>query len=170
MQLEMRIQSLPRDTTVLADDALGESLVELLRPAVPKRRAPAVATITRPQRIDFIGLAPVFAQEIPVEGFIASLTRAQVEPDAGDARAVGVMGVLNLGVPTAVVFLEWPDNRWWLWRSLIDPSTRELLPETETLTRAIDGDPMPPGLGRWWSLARRRNLRASLRKREPTVH
>ncbi|MEZ4319009.1 MAG: hypothetical protein R3F61_15955 [Myxococcota bacterium] len=174
MQFQLPVQTLSRDTTLLADDELGETLVAMVRNAVPRGTAPTVVTVARPERIDVIGLKPVVDHHIPIQGFIASLTRADVEPTIGDARAVGIMGTVKLRqsgqeapAPMAVVFLEWPDNRWWLWRALIDPESKAILTETETLTRAIDGDPMPVGFGRWWSLARRTGMRVTMRHAAP---
>ncbi|MCB9678441.1 MAG: hypothetical protein H6737_25295 [Alphaproteobacteria bacterium] len=180
-QLQVPIQTLSRDTLVLNDDELGEALVELVRAAVPRRTAPAVATVARPERIDVIGLQPLAAHRIPVNGFIAGLTRAEVGPDVGDARAVGVMGTVQVrnapdapSVPMAVVFLEWPDCRWWLWRALVDPGTATIKEGTEVRTRAVDGDAMPVGFGRWWSLGRRTGVKVTIRSRaaadSPHVH
>jgi hypothetical protein len=58
------------------------------------------------------------------------------------------------GAPVALAFLEWPDCRWWHWRTLLDGEGRAV-PDSDTIRRAIDGDPLPGGLGRWWSQSRR---------------
>jgi hypothetical protein len=75
---------------------------------------------------------------------------------AGGARAGGGPGVPasdGPGVPVGVVFLEWADCRWWHWRAVLGADGRPL-EGGETLWRAVDGDALPTGVGRWWSLGR----------------
>jgi hypothetical protein len=175
MRFPLRVHSVTRDTSALGDDQLGEALVELVRGALARRSAPTVATITRDDRIEVIALQSVVEHHVPLQGFIASLTRADFEATTQDARAVGLMGTVHLrrpdapAVPMAVVFLEWPDCRWWHWRALLDPSTGEPLPDTETVRRAVDGDALPDGLGRWWSLGRRQAGRVRITASPPPV-
>jgi hypothetical protein len=97
-----------------------------------------------------------------VPAFLAGLTRSNGDRE-GDALAVGLAGRFLLrrrteprqsGAPVALVFLEWPDNAWWHWRVLLD-GDGTIREDTVTLTRAVDGDPLPDSLGRWWSLGRR---------------
>lgn len=180
MNLRLTVQTVARDVAGLEDDALGESLAGMVREAVARKGAPTVATVARADRVDLIGLAPVVEGRLPVHGFLASLTRAEVDPGVLDPHAVGLMGTVRVrrpgdgvdGAPVAVVFLEWPDCRWWHWRALIEPTTGALLDHTETIRRAIDGDPLPDGLGRWWSAGRRQPGRARLAKASdsPMVH
>lgn len=162
MQLKVQVASVFQDFGALDDDALGNHLVEMVVPRVPERRAPTVVTIARDDRLDVLGLKSVVENRLPMRTFIGSLTRASVDDGTvGHASAVGLMGTIEVAprsgearVPMAVVFLEWPDCRWWHWRALIEPTTRELRLDTVTLTRAVDGDPLPPGFGRWWSTGR----------------
>jgi hypothetical protein len=167
MELSVRVASVFQDTTVLSDEALGQELAERVRKAVERRQAPTVALIARPERLDFVGLRTVVEEQLPVQRFIAGLTRAHVDA-VGAASAVGVMGTVGARtpdgsgrVPMAVVFLEWPDCRWWYWRALVDPVEQVLRADTETVRRAVDGDPLPSGFGRWWTVGR--HLRRSLR-------
>lgn len=174
MRFQLQVQSVQRDTTALADEELGLALVDLVRHALTRGQPPTVVTVARPDRIEVIGLAPVLEHGVHVGGFIASLTRAELDPPAADPRAVGLMGTLQVRqspdgvpVPQATVFLEWPDCRWWHWRALVDPTRGELIEDTATIRRATDGDPLPDGLGRWWSLGRRQPWRVRLEGGSP---
>lgn len=102
--------------------------------------------------------------KIPMAGFMAGLSRS-TSPDIGDPIAVGLMGRVNwrrqrkeVGIPVAMVFLEWSDCRWWQWRGLLDASLRGIDEETNTVRRAAEGLAKPPHLGGWWSLGRRRGM------------
>ncbi len=54
-----------------------------------------------------------------------------------------------------VVFLEQPNNQWWLgWQE------RDLMLEHPRVVRAVDGATKPLGLGGWFSRARREQLQA----------
>jgi hypothetical protein len=77
-----------------------------------------------------------------------------------DGLQRGVRGAQML--PVALVFLEWADDRWWHWERLLrdgEPASDEE-DDLERYSRAIDGDPIPDGLGRWF--VRGRRTRASL--------
>ncbi|MCA9570968.1 MAG: hypothetical protein KC656_24175 [Myxococcales bacterium] len=168
MELRVRVGSFFRDLEGLADEELGQQLVALVRRGVPLKAAPTVAVIGRPERLDLVGLKEIADQGWSVGRFIAGLTRAETGPDVGSVRIIGLMGTVEITpkggegrVPMAIVFLEWPDCRWWQWKALVEPTTREILEDTETITRAVDGDPMPDGLGRWWSAGR--HLRGDVR-------
>ncbi len=176
--LALKMHSLKRDTSGMSDDELGDLLVGYVEKALPERRAPAVATIARPSRVDVLGLKAIIDARIHVNRFLAALTRADTDIDVEEPSAIGVMGTVRIRqpvqagaskappappVPMGVVFLEWPDNRWWLWRTLLDAEGNPVA-GTETRTRAVDGDPLPRGFGRWWSLGRRANLRLSMRR------
>jgi hypothetical protein len=141
------------------DDAEGEHLVATVRAGVARRARGAAAVIVRSERTEFIDLGGVIAARAPVPLFLAGLTRS--EPDGkGLPLAVGMFGQLRFRAPggavapVAIAFLEWPDCRWWHWRVVLDASGAPV-PDTETIRRASDGDALPAGLGRWWSLGRR---------------
>jgi len=157
------------------DDA--EHVVELVRRATERGAAAPAAVVVRAERIELVELVPVVRAGIPVPAFLAGLTRSKGERDA-EALAVGLAGRFLLrrrsdpqrsGVPVALVFLEWPDNAWWHWRALLDADAT-IREDTITLTRAVDGDPLPESLGRWWSLGRRMGYQVQygpLRRPEP---
>lgn len=155
------------------DEARGEHLAALVRDAVPRRSAAPVALVFRGERVDLADLREVSAAGVHAGWFLATLTRAEV--DRGEpVGAVGMMGVFTWrrapadpGVPTALVFVEWPDGRWWQWKALLRPDPPSLLDQTETIARAVDGLPRPDGLGGWWTHGRVAGLRATLSARPP---
>lgn len=141
------------------DEQEGRALVSLVRQAL-ERGGGAVAVVVRPDRTELIDLRSVVESRIPVPLFLAGLTRSAPEGQRLPL-AVGIAGKFVSrrtgdapGVPVGVVFLEWADCRWWHWRVVLGADGRPLQ-EGETVWRAVDGDPLPPGLGRWWSLGRR---------------
>ncbi|MEQ1507867.1 MAG: hypothetical protein ABMB14_36905, partial [Myxococcota bacterium] len=95
--------------------------------------------------------------------FLAGLSRsggAGDEGGLGPALAVGLAGrfvyrARGVGPsPVGLVFLEWPDCRWWSWRVVLDGAGAPVA-DSESRYCAVDGDALPGGLGRWWSLGRR---------------
>ncbi len=168
--MNVRVEVLPRPTG--GDEELGAALVDLVTRAVIRGGAPPAGVAGRGDRVDLVGL-----QGIPhIPRFLGALTRS-TRADLGSVDVVGLLGALptvgrggEAGPPVAVVFLEWPDCRWWYWRALLGADRKVLLPETATWSRAHDGDRMPPQLGRWWTLGRRAGLSLAFRPAEPIVH
>jgi hypothetical protein len=145
------------------DDA--EHLVGLVREATERGAAPAAAVVVREAQTELVELRPALAAGISVDHFLAGLSRSQPE-GRSLPLAVGLAGRFVLRprneprtpaprTSLVLVFLEWPDNAWWHWRALLD-AEGAIVDATATVTRALDGDPLPMGLGRWWSLGRRR--------------
>lgn len=158
------------------DEALASLLVGKLRPAVPVRRAGPSLIVVRGDRIDLLAVrdTPRLPVSSPREA-LALLTRARFA-DGMHPRAVGLIGVFgyraqpkDTPVPTALLFLEWADCRWWQYRALVQPGEPEILPQTEGVLRAVDGDARPSGLGGWWSLGRRMNGGVSLTPLMPSA-
>ena len=161
MELQLRVGSSFRDQRQTTDDELGQYLVGRVKEALERGSAPPSALLVRPERLDCLGLAPVVQAGMNVGRFVSTLTRSRTVEPTGEVLAVGVLGTVQTRppgggeqVPMVVVFLEWPDCRWWQWKALLGPSG-ELLGATQTLNRAVDGDAMPHGLGRWWSTGRK---------------
>lgn len=164
--LRLQIRAVPHDGASRDDDAEGERLAEWVRQAVAAGAAPPAAVVLRATRSDIVALGPAREAGIAPARFVAALTRSSVE-DAGPPLAVAVIGVVEsrrrrgtevAAVPLATVFLEWPDNRWWYWRGLLSDDRRTVRADSEVVTRAVDGDPIPDVFGRWWALARRADL------------
>jgi hypothetical protein len=157
----IRVQTVrrpPDPGTPAGDDALGGFLVDaLLRDLARGAGAPA-ALVGRESGMDVVPLTRELVSRIRVELLLAGLTRSATHD--GPARLVGLLGRFRhvQHGPVALVFLEWPDCRWWSWSSRLGDDRRPL-PAGERYTRAVSGDPMPDGLGRWWSLGRRTGAR-----------
>ena len=158
--MRFQVHSLERTDALRADTQTAERLVELVRRAVGARRAPTVAVVVRESRIHLIQLRPLVEARASLARFLAALTRS--EAPGGPPEAVGLVGTVRMrrgrgavAVPAALVFLEWADCRWWHWQALLDGDNRQILDSTETVRSALDGDPLPSGLGRWWSVGRR---------------
>jgi hypothetical protein len=158
----------------LDDEAVGQHLVEMLRKAAHKGKAAPAALVLREGGLDLIDVSGVHKSAVPLPAFLAGLTRS-TPPDGGsEVVAVGLIGTMGVrdrrtpkapSVPVAVVFLEWPDCRWWYWRAFVREDGLDA--DSETVSRAVDGDSLPGHLGRWWSLGRRRKMRVDLRSVEP---
>jgi hypothetical protein len=145
------------------DDA--EHLVGLVRNATERGVATPAAVVVREAQTELVELRPALVAGITVDRFLSGLSRSQPE-GRSLPLAVGLAGRFVLRrrndpqpndprTSLVLVFLEWPDNAWWHWRALLD-AEGAIVDATATVTRAIDGDPLPHGLGRWWSLGRRR--------------
>jgi hypothetical protein len=102
---------------------------------------------------------------------VAALGRTGTIDDPVDALGwVGTVREGSTGLFTRSVFLEWIDLRWWHWQAMVGGDGR-ILDATVAVRRAVDGDALPLGLGRWWSRARREGLRGQLTaKPSETVH
>lgn len=160
----IRIGSLPRGEP-LSDEGEGLRLRDLLLRALSRGQAPPVAVALRARRVDLVDLRDAAATGMTLEAFLAGLTRAEV-PDDGPPEAVGVLGAFRPrdgGVPVALAFLEWADCRWWCWRAALAAAGGGVRDDTVTVRSAVEGDRLPDGLGRWWSLGRRTGARVALR-------
>lgn len=166
----LRIRSVLLDR--LPDTPLRSWLVERLRLAAHRGQVEPVVLVVRERTLDAIDLREVIATGVPLAWFVAGLTTSQTTA-GGRALAVGVSGRLQRrrGVdgaqePCATVFLEWEDGRWWHWAGTlgddgaVDPATVEV-------RGAEAGDPLPDGLGRWWSVGRRHGVSLGLRALSP---
>ena len=143
------------------DQTLGERMTKLLLSALERGTPSPAGILVSDGQVDLVELRRVVAERVSVRRFLASLSRVQER----QVDALGMMGVFRAdedGPRVAMVFLEWPDNRWWQWRALLD-GDGAVLAESIAVRSAEDGDPMPPNIGRWWSLGRR------LRMLQPVV-
>lgn len=168
--MNLRIQDLkpPPD-----DASHEEQLVGLVLRGVARGAAPPVGVVVRDEVVHLIDVRPAAAQKVAVGRLLAGLTQARFDDAPDRPQAVGVLGTFRLkqrpdeaGAPLVQVFLEWPDCSWWHWRALLD-ADGEVVQDTVTVQSARDGDPLPKGLGRWWSTARRHNLQLHLRRQAP---
>ncbi len=175
--VRMRVGSSLRDPDRYPhdDDALGRALlvraVELLQRGTPR---PTVLAFSQ-DHLWWYDLVPAIRQGADVGRLIAAVAGQD------DVDCLGVVGVLNVRVggtrsfPGCVVFLEWPDGRWW---SVMLPLRKradgrlERQPGAEPMERAaIEGWPRPGGLGGWWTRHRVEGLKLRVhRTNEQQVH
>lgn len=178
-RLQLRMRCLPRGEALADDEHEGNRLRELVVGAVERGGAPLVGVCLRSDRLDILALQSLQEARIPLPMFLAGLSRSEAE-GAGAVEAVGLMGVVAVRAepagpppaPMALAFLEWSDCRWWSWRAPVDREARVVLDDNEVVTRAVDGDPLPRGLGRWWSLGRRTGARVRIgpvERRDPAI-
>jgi hypothetical protein len=161
-QLRLRVRFVPRGLTDEREEI--EPLVELARQALRARAGGGAGVILRPERYDLVDLNGL--GKVPLPHFLAGLTRSDAA-GAGPVLAVGIVGRFTIRrrdrppQPVAVAFLEWADCRWSLWQVLLDANGQEV-PDTEIRRSAVEGDPLPDGLGRWWTLGRRLKMTLQL--------
>lgn len=157
----------PRD-----EDALGESLVQALSDALERGLPRPAMLLLRPGEVEQVDLLAVLRAPRPqAERMLAALA-GQEGVEA--AALVGMLRVRGPAAPqgglAAVVYAEWPDNRWWTAWRFVGPR-RELLGEEPMIRRAVDGWPRPGGIGGWFARARRTRVRLRLEgPSQPTVH
>ena len=139
----------------------------------PQGPAPAAVVVRDDATVDLIPLSPALVRDSPLPMLLAGLSRSVLEDRA--AIAVGVIGRFRMerrtpsgtvGVPVLLSFLEWSDCRWVSWRLVLGADDQPV-DDGESWHRAADGDPLPAGLGRWWSLGRRTG--ATLHLTKPTT-
>ena len=153
------------------DEALGRSLFGLVSNALPNGRpAPAVfmfthAAVDRFSYRHISALTPGSRQR--VLSALAGQDGVECIAVLGALRFKG-RGPLN-GAWMANVFIEWPDNRWWTAWQPIGPRGG-LVGDEPQIRAAVDGSPRPGGLGGWFALARRANLKLRVQRESVPVH
>lgn len=145
------------------DDALGNALFgELLAALARGPMAPSMLTLWD-HEVALFDLPSVLSLRQPLrEQVVAGL--------AGQPGAVAaaLIGRFNLRVgpnpepqPYALVFIEWPDNRWWTaWQPL--DAARQPIGDGPRVRRAVDGWPRPGGVGGWYAACRRMGIKLTL--------
>ena len=170
--LHVSIRTFRRQATEQSDAELGSSLVNMLMGATEKGKPAPVAIALRGPLLELHGITQLSKQGISIPSYLAALCYSKRLPEpSGEVKATGYMGAFireREGVKEGrgIVFLEWEDCRWWFWEGKFDPTTKLFEPDECRTLSALEGDAMPQGLGRWWSLARRRNLTLTLRLNE----
>jgi hypothetical protein len=152
------------------DDALGESLFGLLKKAVPKGLPRPAMLVLEPEMIRQYDIVPV----LPAPARERERMFSAISSQAGAECAVlaGALTTRPAGPKSGdgpvrraiVVYVEWPDNRWWTAWQALDPE-RALVGEGPVIRRAVDGWPRPAGMGGWFARARREKL--TLRLEQP---
>lgn len=161
--LRVRLAHAPRDPDFPRgdDDALGLALWDRLGRALlqgPPR--PALITLF-PEVAQVVDLPPILHAGGDVHRAIAAFAS---QPEAEALAAAGVMVRRREGRPLgrfAMVFVEWPDGRWWSCARPLDAAGQPVVGVPDDLQRAVDGAPKPGGLGAWFRRARFEGLRLS---------
>jgi len=172
-QLTIRMQTVrPREPWWPDEDTLGTRLTGLVERNLPDRAATTAVVVHR-DRLVLVPLRPFVHAKVHLGFVLGGLARW--DDGQGVPEAIGLIGRVrqrrgNRGpwVPLATVFLEWPDGRWWHWQVLLD-ADGQVLEDSRTTARAIDGLARPAGLGGWWTLSRTRRPDLKLRQHEPRL-
>lgn len=162
----LRIRSSARDPERFpaVDEALGQSLFTMLAGALLRGLPRPVLLLVREGQVDQVDALEILRRPRPDAHHLLSALCGQEGVEC--AALVGVLS-LRTGQRTAsraaVVFIEWPDNRWWTaWQAMDE--ARVLIGEGPVVRAAVDGWPKPGGVGGWFSTARRLDLRIRLSK------
>jgi hypothetical protein len=162
----LRVRTGPRDLERFPfdDDALGESLFERLSEALEERSPSPVMLVFREGSFDQFELNGLDgANRADRERMMAAMAGQE------GTLSVAFLALLDIQISrvqrhkAAVVYLEWPDSRWWTAWQLVGEA-RGLIGEAPFTRRAVDGWPKPGGVGGWFSRARRENLRLHLER------
>ena len=166
--LRLQVRSGPRVPRFPAEDeALGSAMWSVLSRAVAQGQAPPAVFLFTAERVLVTGLGPVIADPRRTHRLVAALAGMD------GIEAVAMVGLLfrrRRGMPAwryAVVFLEWPDGRWWLAQRRVDEAGRFAGDADVEVLRAIDDVPRPGGVGGWFTRARFEGLRAHLEPGAP---
>jgi hypothetical protein len=170
-RFQLRVHEGPRDRDRFPSDgdALGRSLFGMLTDALEKGLPRPALLCLDADRLRQVDIVPVLRSlDRDRERMLAALGG---QPELECAALAGTLALrTGRGQPprrALVVYLEWPDNRWWTaWQALTED--RALVGDEPVIRRAEDGWPRPGGVGGWFARARREGLTARLeRKPEP---
>lgn len=171
-QWTLRVRTGPRDPKLLplGDDALGEAmltrLLDVARETGPPR--PALVAV-HPERVEQFDLATIHKAPEPHRTRLTASILGREELDCG--VVAGTLMVQRPGGAKGrglVVFIEWPDNRWWTAWHALGPD-RQPVDGEATIRRAVDGWPRPRGVGGWFARVRREGLRLRVNRPLPQV-
>lgn len=167
----VRVRRGPRDPEQLphGDDALGEAILDKLVTTARKQGLPRPALVALTDAsVEQFDLSAVLQAPQPHRSRLLAAMGGRAELDC--AAIAGTLQVHRGGRKTRglVVYVEWPDNRWWTaWHRVDDTGA---VSDAEPLVRrAVDGWPRPGGLGGWFARVRREGLRLRLDGPPPAV-
>ncbi len=175
--IRLRIRVGPRDPQRFPreDDALGQALESMVDHALQQGVPPPALLAFREDKVELIDLVPIIKAGERLDYFIAGVAGRQ---NTEALAFIGVLSLLHTGRPrgkAGVVFIEWPDNRWWHTFRPLDADMSPLQGVPRIVHRAVDGMPRPGGLGGWFSRSRYLRIKIQLRpieppESEPVVH
>lgn len=164
----LRVRKSTRNLELLPmdDEALGASVMERLISTAQERGLPRPALVAiHERRVEQFDLASV--RRVADRHRTRLIASILGRPELECGMLAGTMTIERRGRAPArglVVYIEWPDNRWWTAWHPVDESGTPIEGEP-AIRRAVDGWPMPRGVGGWFARVRREGLR--LRVREP---
>ncbi len=161
--IRVRVAHLPRSPRFVgSDDAIGgemwRELCSHLDRGVPR---PAVLSVFD-EVVQVVDVAPVLVATPDQHRALAAFASQE------GSLAIAIAGVLTRrqrGVVVgrdAMVFLEWPDGRWWWSRRPVGLPGAHRVDAEDVVERAVDGSPKPVGLGGWYGRARFEQIRLKL--------
>ncbi|MCB9778146.1 MAG: hypothetical protein H6742_06255 [Alphaproteobacteria bacterium] len=173
--VRLRVNSAARDPErfPLEDEALGAAIFARLCALLEKGLPRPAYLVFREDRVEQVDALAVLRLPPPHSQRMLSAIAGQE-----GVLCVALAAPLTLrtgpstGARCAVVFVEWPDNRWWTaWQPLSDD--RELLGDEPAIRMATEGWPKPGGVGGWFAMARREALTLRIERHSDegaTVH
>ncbi len=167
--IRLSVGARPRDPEAFPaqDDALGESLTDMVLRTVSRGVPPPSVLVLRPEQVEIIDLRPILQAKLSVHRFISA---AAGQPGVDAVALLAVLELEELGRPLGrggSAFIEWPDNRWWHGYHLLGRSMHPVEDMPRVMRRARDGQPRPRGFGGWFSRARFQRLSLRLERVEP---
>lgn len=149
------------------DHDLGQALFGMLEAALERGLPRPAFLVIRDDQIDEVDALPLMRLDrVESHRMMAAIAGQE------GVECVALVAPLTLrtgtrtGARAAVVFVEWPDNRWWTaWQPINDE--RMLLGDEPAVRVAAEGWPKPGGVGGWFSTARRLSLRLRMSSKTP---
>lgn len=161
--VRVRVAHLPRVPRFAgSDDDVGHEmwreLVSHLGRGLPR---PAVLSLFD-EVVQVVDVAPILVASPDQHRAVAAFASQE------GSLAIAIAGVLTrrqrgvLVGRDAMVFIEWPDGRWWWARRGLGLPERPLVDADDVVERAVDGAAKPVGLGGWYGRARYEQIRLRL--------
>lgn len=168
--MTLRVRTGPRDVErfPVEDHELGESIFGLFAKSLERGLPRPAFLLLREGQVDEVDALPILRLPSPQgHRLLSGLAGRDGVECAALVSPMTVRTGPSTGARAGVVFLEWPDNRWWTaWQPLDD--SRRLLGDGPAVRAASEGWPKPGGVGGWFATARRLGLRLRLQPAAPT--
>lgn len=170
-RFQLRIQTGPRDPDRLPldEERLGMALFGRVTEALPRGAPRPALLLLRDAEVQQLDVVPLL--QAPLEHRERLLAAAVGQEGVRCAALAGALSLRRrvggkvVGQRAVVVFLEYPDNRWWTAWQGVDEQ-RALVGDGPVLRRAVEGSPRPGGVGGWFARARREGLKLRLERPE----
>ncbi|MFZ5481471.1 MAG: hypothetical protein ACOZNI_32215 [Myxococcota bacterium] len=167
--MRVRVAVAPRgDEFPREDEALGRAMFARLVKRLERGPVAPAVIVLREDRAQIVDLRPMLARGRDAHRLVAALAGGE------GVEAIAVVGIVNRrrrGAPAVEryggVFVEWSDGRWWAAFRPLDDAMRLVPTDMDDVSRAVDGQARPGGLGGWFSRARFQGLRAEIRVDAP---